>query len=64
VGADQRGDDAAAIDIADQHDRHIGARRKPHIGDIAGPQVDFGRRSRPLDDDQIGAGRHAAKSSP
>jgi hypothetical protein len=56
MGADQRGDDAAAIDIADQHDRHAGARGKAHIGDVPGPEVDFRRRTRTLDNDEIGAG--------
>ncbi len=34
LGADQARDHAAAVDIADQHDRHIGGARKAHIGDV------------------------------
>jgi hypothetical protein len=56
--ADQRGDHAAAVDVADEHDRHIGARRKAHIGDVAGPQIDFRRRARAFDDDKVGTGRN------
>ena len=53
--ADERGDDAATVDIADEHDRHVGPRRKAHIGDVARPEIDFGRRPRALDDDEVGA---------
>ena len=28
-------DDAAAVDVADQHDRAIGGAREPHVGDVA-----------------------------
>ena len=34
LGADEARDHAAAVDVADQHDRHIGRARKAHIGDV------------------------------
>ena len=58
MGAHDRGDDAAPVDVADQHHRHAGARREAHIGDVVGAQVDFGRRPRPLHDDEVGALAH------
>ena len=53
-----RGDDAAAVDVADQHDRHVGAGGKAHIGDVARPEVYLGRRPCTLDDDEVGALAH------
>ena len=44
LGADEAGDHAAAVDVADQHDRHVGRARKAHVGDVAGAQVDLRRR--------------------
>jgi hypothetical protein len=35
--ADKRGDDAAAIDVTDQHDRHVGRLGEAHIRDVALP---------------------------
>ena len=52
--AGDRGDDAAAVDVADQDDRHVGAGGKAHIGDVARPEIDLGRRAGALDDDEIG----------
>ena len=53
VGADEAGDDAAAVDVTHHHHRHIRGDGKPHIGDVAGAKIDLGRASRTLDDDQI-----------
>ncbi|OWK23777.1 hypothetical protein AJ87_29860 [Rhizobium yanglingense] len=39
VRAGKRGDHAATIDIAHEHDWHLGAGGKAHIGDIAGTQL-------------------------
>ncbi len=53
--AGDRGDDAATVDVADQDHRHVGAGGKTHIGDVARPEVDLGRRTRAFDDDEVGA---------
>ena len=55
---DDLGDHAAAIDIADQHDRRIRRARKTHIGDVALPQIDFGRTAGAFDQHEIGLGFH------
>ena len=34
LGADEARDHAAAVDIADQHHRHVGGAGKSHIGDV------------------------------
>lgn len=60
--ADQRGDHAATIDVADHHHRHAGARRKSHIGDITGPEIDFGRRARTFHDHEIRSDRNLRKA--
>ena len=43
----QCSNDAAAIDIADQHDWHTGSTGKAHVGDVACPQVDLRRQPAP-----------------
>ncbi len=53
-GPDDLGDDAAPVDIADQHDRHIGAAREAHVGDVVGPEVDLGRAAGAFDQHEIG----------
>ena len=53
MGADQLGDDAAALDIADQRHRNIGRLGKAHIGDVAVAQVDFRRTSCSFDEDEV-----------
>ena len=52
--ADHLRDHAAALDVADEHDRHIGAPRKTHIGDVVGAQVDLGRAAGAFDQHEIG----------
>lgn len=56
--ADQGRDHTTAVDIADENHGHVSAGGKPHIGDVAGAQVDFGRRAGAFDDHEIGAGGH------
>ena len=64
MGADEAGDDAAAIDVADEHHRHVGCCRKAHVGDVAGAQIDLRRAAGALDQNDIGvARRDAAKLS-
>ena len=53
-GADEAGDDAAAVDIADQDDRHIRGARKSHIGDVVCPQIDFRGAAGAFDEHEIG----------
>ena len=54
-GSDELGDNAAAVDVADQHDGHIGAAREAHIGDIGLAEVNFGGAAGAFDQHQIGA---------
>ena len=54
LGADQAGDHAAAVDVADQHDGHIGGAGEAHIGDVVGAEVDLRRAARALDQDDVG----------
>ena len=60
--ADQAGDDAAAIDVAEQHHRHVGGRGKSHIGDVAGAQIDLRRAAGAFDQDDIGLAREVRKT--
>ena len=60
--ADQARDDAAAVDIAEHHDRHIGGRGKSHIGDVAGAQVDLRRAAGAFDQDDIGVAGEMRKA--
>ena len=54
LDADQLRDHAAAIDVADNDHRHVGAPRKAHIGDVAGAQIDLGGAAGALDQHEIG----------
>ena len=49
--AHQMGENPAAIDVGDQHHRAIHRFGKPHVGDVAGTQIDLGRRTRAFDHD-------------
>ena len=62
LGADEARDHAAAVDVADQHDRHIGRARKAHIGDVVRAQVDLRRAAGALDQHEIGLGAAGARS--
>ena len=57
-GADDAGDHAAAVDITDQHNRHIGRLREAHIGDVVGTQIDLGGAAGALDQYEIGHAAH------
>jgi hypothetical protein len=59
---DQRCDDAATMDVADEDDRNIGGARESHIGEIAVPQVDLGRGARAFDHHEIGSGGQPLKA--
>ena len=48
------GENAAAVDVADQRDRTIRGAREAHVGDVALAQVDLGRAARALDEHEIG----------
>ena len=54
MSADELGDDAATLDVADQHDRNISRLGKSHIGDVACSQIDLGGAARAFDKHQIG----------
>ena len=60
--ADDLRDDAAAIDVADQHHRRIGGARKAHIGDVARAQVDLRGAAGAFDQHEIGLGLHAREA--
>ena len=62
LGADQARDHAAAVDVADEHDRHVGRAREAHIGDVVRPQVHFRGAAGPLDQHQIGLILEAAET--
>ncbi len=48
--------DAAAVDVADQHDRRVRLARETHIGDIVLAQVDLRRAAGALDQHDVGLG--------
>ena len=53
LGSGNLGDDAAAIDIAQQYHWHISGAGKAHIGDIILAQIDFRRAPGAFDKHQI-----------
>ena len=63
LGADQARDHAAAVDVADQHHRHVGGAGKAHIGDVVGAQIDLRRAARAFDQDEVGSRLQRAKLS-
>ena len=65
--ADEAGDDAAAVDVAEQHHGRVGGPGEAHIGDVARPQVHLRGRSGALDEDEIRLGlepREAVEHGP
>ena len=60
--ADEAGDHAAAVDVAQQHDRHVGGARKAHVGDVRGAQVHLGGGARAFDQHEVGFGREDAEA--
>ena len=63
-GADQAGDDAAAVDVGDEHDGNAGGLGEAHVGDVAVAQVDLRRAAGALDEHQVATVRAAAGSFP
>jgi hypothetical protein len=57
VGPDQAGDDAAAVDVADQRHRQVGGGGEPHVGDVAVAQIDLGGAAGAFDQHEVGVGR-------
>ena len=49
----QAGDHAALVDVADQAHGNFDPPCESHVGDVAGPQVDFGGAAGPFHDDQF-----------
>ncbi len=43
-GTDQVGEHTPAVDVGDQNHRAVHSLGKPHVGNVASPQVDLGRR--------------------
>ncbi len=60
--ADDAGDHAAAVDVAQQHDRHVGSTREAHVRNIRFTQVDLRRRARTLDQHEVGLGAKLAET--
>ena len=52
-GAEQVGEQPAAVDVADQDDGQVGGARQSHVGQIGCPQVDLGGRPGALADDRV-----------
>ena len=57
--AENLGENAAAIDVADQRDRAVRSAGEAHIGDVALAQVDLGCAARAFDEHEIGLCAHA-----
>ena len=62
MGTDDAGNDPAAVDVADQHHRHVRGAGKPHVGDVVGAQIDFRGRSRPLHQHDVSFGLQPRKT--
>src|SRR3546814_7254870 len=60
LGARDRGDHAAAVDVAHQYHRHVGRAGKAHVCDVPFTQVDFGWAASALDYDDISGCAQAA----
>ena len=58
--AENLGEYAAAIDVADEHDWAAGGAGEAHIGDVALAQVDLGCAARAFDEHEIGLSLHAS----
>src|ERR1700677_2211280 len=56
--AENLGEYAAAINVADQHDWAIRGAREPHIGDVALAQVDLGCAARAFDEHEVPIGAY------
>ena len=51
--AHQLGDHTTPVDISAKDNGHVGCTCKPHIGNVAGAQIDLGRAAGAFDDNQI-----------
>ena len=60
--AQDAGDDAAPVDIADEHHWQIGGLGEAHIGDIAGAQIGLRRAAGPLHQHEIGPLAHGVEA--
>ena len=57
--AENLGEYAAAIDVADQHDGAVRGVGEAHIGDVALAQVELGCAARAFDEHEVGVRAHA-----
>ena len=62
LGADEAGDDAAAVDVADEDDGGAGGAGEAHVGDVVGAEVDLGGAAGAFDEDEVGVGVQAAEA--
>src|SRR3546814_8194513 len=60
LGTCDRGDHAAAVDVAHQYHRHVGRAGKAHVCDVPFTQVDFGWAASALDYNDISGCAQAA----
>ena len=54
--SDERRQDTAPVNVANQQDRRLGIASDAHVHDVAFPQVDLGRAARALDHDNVVGG--------
>ena len=59
LDAEKLGENAAAIDVADQRDRAFRGASKAHIGDVVVAQVELGCAARAFDKHEVGVRPHA-----
>ena len=55
MGANERSDDAATVNVTDQYHGAVHGFGKAHIGNVTCPQIDFCGAACTLDKDKIGA---------
>ncbi len=55
MGADELGDDAAAVDVAEEDDGDVCGGGEAHVGDVARAEVDLGGAACAFDDDEVAA---------
>ena len=60
--ADEAGDDAAAVDVADEDDRGLGGAGEAHVGDVVGAEVGLGGAAGAFDEDEVGVRRDNVKA--
>ncbi len=62
-GAEQVGEQSAAVDVADHDDGQVCRTRQAHVGQIGCAQVDLGGRAGALADDHVEFGSQRVSSS-